>query len=93
MGSARSNEPSVEQFLQGTLSSYNSTSAILCGVMEIGDVPGCYSMQKSTSLGGGDEPKTNLFLIHFYGMFLTILDIFLFQIMEYSPTLCFVGVN
>ena len=40
-----------------------------------------------------DESKTLIFLIHFSGMFLTILDIFLCQIMEYSPTLCFAGVN
>ena len=36
-----------------TLSSCNSTSAILCGVIEMGDVPRCNSMQKSTSLYGG----------------------------------------
>ena len=39
-----------------------------------------------------DGSKTYLFLIHFSGMFLTNLDLFLCQIMEYSPTLCFVGV-
>ena len=40
-----------------------------------------------------DESKTHLFLIHFSGMFLTISDIFLCQIMEYSHNLCFAGVN
>ena len=40
-----------------------------------------------------DESKTHLFLIHFSAMFLTILDLFLCQIMENSPTLCFTGVN
>ena len=36
-----------------TLSSYNSTGAILCGVIEMGDVPGCNSIHNSTSLCGG----------------------------------------
>ena len=40
-----------------------------------------------------DECKTHLFLIHFFGMFLTILDLFVCLIMEYSPTFCFAGVN
>ena len=44
-------------------------------------------------MGPTDESKSHLFLIHFFGMFLTILDIFLCQIMEYSPTSCFTGVN
>ena len=39
-----------------------------------------------------DESKTHRFLIHFSGMFLTILYLFLCQIVEYSPTLCFAGV-
>ena len=42
-----------------TLSSCNSTSAILCGVVEIGDMPGCNSMQKSTSLGGGNPSNSS----------------------------------
>ena len=37
-----------------TLSSYNSTGVILCGAIEIGDVPRCNSMRKSTSLSGGN---------------------------------------
>ena len=40
-----------------------------------------------------EESKTHLFLIHFSNMFLTVLDIFLCQIMKYSPTLCFACVN
>ena len=48
---------------------------------------------KILSLGEFDESKTHLFLIHFSAMFLTILDIFLCQIMEYSSTLCFSRVN
>ena len=36
-----------------------------------------------------DESKTHLFLIHFSGMLLTIFDLILCQIMEYSRTLCF----
>ena len=36
------------------LSSCNSIGAILCGVIEIGDVPGCNSMVKSTSIYGGN---------------------------------------
>ena len=37
-----------------TLTSYNSTGAILCGVIEIGDVLGCNSIQKFTSLYEGN---------------------------------------
>ena len=37
-----------------TLSSYNSTGAILCEVIEMGDVLRCNSIQKSTSLYGGN---------------------------------------
>ena len=48
-----------------TLSSYNSTDAILCGVIEMGDVPGCSSMMKYTSLYGGNPgssfEKTSLY--------------------------------
>ena len=40
-----------------------------------------------------DESLTHLFLVHFSSMFLTFSDLFLCQIMEYSPTLCFAGVN
>ena len=47
---------------------------------------------KTLSLGEFDESKTHLFLIHFSSMFLTNLDLFVCQIMEYSPTLCFAGV-
>ena len=36
-----------------TLSSCNSTGAILCGVIEMGEVPGCNSIPKSTTLYGG----------------------------------------
>ena len=36
-----------------TLSSCNSIGAILCGVIEMGDVPRCNSIPKSTSLCGG----------------------------------------
>ena len=53
----------------------------------------CLGTSKTLSLGEFDESKTHLFLIHFFAMFLTILDIFLCQIMEYSPPLCFAGVN
>ena len=52
----------------------------------------CSRISKTLSLGEFDESKTHKFLIHFYSMFLTILDLFLCQIMEYSPTLCFTGV-
>ena len=37
-----------------TLSSYNSTDAILCGVIKMGDVPRYNSMIKSTSLCRGN---------------------------------------
>ena len=49
-----------------TLSSCNSTRAILCGVIEMGDVPGCNSIQKSTSLYRGNlgslSEKTSSYL-------------------------------
>ena len=41
----------------------------------------------------GDESSTNLFLIHFSGMFLTVSTLFVCQIMKHSPTLCFTGIN
>ena len=53
----------------------------------------CLGTSKTLSLGEFDESKTHLFLIHFSSMFLTILDLFSYKIMEYSPTLCFAGVN
>ena len=53
----------------------------------------CLGTSKILSFGEFDESKTHLFLIHFFGIFLTILDLFLCQIMEYSPTLCFASVN
>ena len=53
----------------------------------------CLGISKILSLGEFDEYKTHLFLIHFSSMFLTILDIFLCQIMEFSSILCFTGVN
>ena len=37
-----------------TLSSYNSTGTILCRVIEMGDVSGCNSNVKATSLYGGN---------------------------------------
>ena len=37
-----------------TLSSCNSTGAILCGVIEMGKVPRCNSIPKSTTLYGGN---------------------------------------
>ena len=37
-----------------TLSSCNSTGAILCGVIELVDAPGCNSITKCTSLCGGN---------------------------------------
>ena len=37
-----------------TLSSCNSIGAILCRVIDIGDVPGCNSIVKSTFLYGGN---------------------------------------
>ena len=42
-----------------TLSSCNSTGAILCGVIEVGDVPGCSSVQKSTSLYRGNTGSSS----------------------------------
>ena len=42
-----------------TLSSCNSTSAIPCGVIEIGDVPGCNSIHKFTSLYGGNPGSSS----------------------------------
>ena len=42
-----------------TLSSCTSTSAILCGVIEIYVVLGCDSMQKSTSLNGGNPGNSS----------------------------------
>ena len=41
------------------LSSYNSTGAILCGVIKMGDVLGCNSIQKSTSLYGGNPDNSS----------------------------------
>ena len=37
--------------------------------------------------------KLIYFFIHFSGMFLTILALFLWKIMEHSPNLCFASVN
>ena len=42
-----------------TLSSYNSAGAILCRVIEMGDVPGCNSIQKSISLYGGNPVSSS----------------------------------
>ena len=42
-----------------TLSSYNSTGAILSRVIEMGDVPGYNSMRKSTSLYGGNPGSSS----------------------------------
>ena len=42
-----------------TLSSCNSTGAILCGAIEMGDVPGCSSMRKSTSLEEGNSGSSS----------------------------------
>ena len=42
-----------------TLSSYNSTSTILCGVIEIGNEPGCNSMIMSTCLYGGNPGSSS----------------------------------
>ena len=48
-----------------TLSSYNSIGAILRGVIEMGDIPGCNSIKKSTSLyegnPGSSSGKTSLY--------------------------------
>ena len=37
----------------------------------------CLGKSKTLSVGEFDESKTHIFLIHFSGMFLTILDLFL----------------
>ena len=42
-----------------TLSSCNSTGAILCGVIEMGEVPGCNSIPKSTTLYGGNPGSSS----------------------------------
>ena len=42
-----------------TLSSCNSTGAILCGVIEMGNVPGCNSIQKSASLYRGNPDSSS----------------------------------
>ena len=42
-----------------TLSSCNSTCAILCGFIEMGDVPGYSSIEKSTSLYGGNPSSSS----------------------------------
>ena len=42
-----------------TLSSCNSTGAILCGVIEMGEVPGCNSIPKSTTLYGGNPSSSS----------------------------------
>ena len=42
-----------------TLRSYNSTGAILCGVIKIGNVPGCNSIVKSTSLYGANPSSSS----------------------------------
>ena len=42
-----------------TLSSCYSTSAILCGVIEMGDVPECNSTQKSITLCGGNPGSSS----------------------------------
>ena len=42
-----------------TLSSYNSTGAILCEVIEMVEMPGCNSIPKSTSLCGGSPGSSS----------------------------------
>ena len=42
-----------------TLSSCNSTGAILCGVIEMGEVPGCNSIPKSITLYGGNPDSSS----------------------------------
>ena len=42
-----------------TLSSYNPTGAILCRVIEMGEVPGCNSIPKSTTLSGGSPGSSS----------------------------------
>ena len=41
------------------LSFCNSTGAILCGVIEMGEVPGCNSIPKSTTLYGGNPGSSS----------------------------------
>ena len=43
-----------------TLSSCNSIDAILCKVIEMGDVPGCNSIMKATSLYGGNLGSSSI---------------------------------
>ena len=42
-----------------TLSFCNSTGAILCGVIDMGDVLGCNSIRKYTSLYGGNPDSSS----------------------------------
>ena len=42
-----------------TLSSCNSNGAILCGVIEMGEVPGCNLIPKSTTLCGGSPGSSS----------------------------------
>ena len=42
-----------------SLSSYNSTGAILCRVIEMGEIPGCNSIPKSTALYGGSPGSSS----------------------------------
>ena len=42
-----------------TLSSCNSTGVILCGVIEMVEVPGCNSIPKSTTLCGGSPGSSS----------------------------------
>ena len=69
--------------------SMNLMSFSMAKKLNLGDIT-------STSLHSkwliGDESKTHLFLIHFSGIFLTNLYLFLCQIMESSSTLCFASV-
>ena len=46
-------------FCNWTLSSCNSTGAILCVVIEMGEVPGCNSIPKSTTLCGGNPGSSS----------------------------------
>ena len=41
------------------MSSYNSTGVILCGVIKMGEVPGCNSIPKSTTLCGGSPGSSS----------------------------------
>ena len=43
-----------------TLSSCNSTGAILCGVIEMGNVPRCNSIPKSITLYGGNPGSSSI---------------------------------